>query len=144
MQCGKPQILENRGIPHPLMLRSTARRRRSHVAKLDDATLAKRLRDQLQQCAGWEEDAIAADRRRALDDYFQRPNGTEVSGRAQVVSGDLSAMVESNLASITEALSDDELIEIKADSAEDVEQAQLEADALVHFVMHQSAGRYHL
>lgn len=114
------------------------------MAKLTEADLAKRLRDQLQQCAGWEEDAIAADRRRALDYYFQRPNGTEVPGRAQVVSGDLSAMVESNLASITEALSDDELIEIKADSAEDVEQAQLEADALVHFVMHQSAGRYHL
>src|SRR5690606_12516765 len=105
---------------------------------------AKRIRDQLHQCAGWEEDSIAADRRRALNYYFQRPNGTEVAGRAQTVSGDISAMVESNLASITEALSDDELIEIDADAADDVEQAQLEADALVHFVMKQSAGRYHL
>lgn len=110
--------------------------------KNDD--LAKLLRDQLHQCAGWEEDAIAADRRRALDYYYMRPNGTEVAGRAQVVSGDLSAMVESNLASMTEALSDDHLVELDALGPHDVEQAQLEADALTHFVMKMSAGRYHL
>src|SRR5690554_3607763 len=111
------------------------------MARMTNTDLAKALKDQLSRCAGWEEDAVRADQRRALDYYYMRPNGTEVAGRAQVVSGDFSAMVESNLASMTEAFSDDQLVEIDALGSGDVEQAQLEADALSHFVMKQQSGR---
>lgn len=104
--------------------------------------LVQAIKHQLNQCAGFEGDEIAEDRRRALDYYFQRPNGTEVPGRATVVSGDVSAMVEANLAAMLEAFGNDSIFEFDSDGPEDEEQAQLEADVVSHFVMKQNNGAY--
>lgn len=106
--------------------------------------LVQRLKAQLNDCAGFDGDEIADDRRTALDYYFQRPNGTEIPGRATVVSGDVSAMVEANLASMMEAFGSDSLIDFDAFGPEDEDQAQLEADTVQHFVMKENAGRWQL
>ena len=110
--------------------------------KNDELVVA--LKRQLNQCAGFEGDEIADARRKALDYYFQRPNGTEVPGRAAVVSGDISAMVEANLAAMLEAFENDHIVEFDADGPEDEEQVQLESDVVSHFVMKANSGAYHL
>jgi hypothetical protein len=105
--------------------------------------LIQRIKGQLNQCAGFDGDEIADDRRRALDYYFMRPNGTEVPGRATAVSGDVSAMVEANLAAMMEAFGNDSIVEFDANGPEDEEQAQLEADVVTHYVMKENSGRHH-
>lgn len=102
--------------------------------------LASRLKAQLMECAGWDADQIAADRKRALDYYFQRPRGDEVRGRSNVVSGDLSAMTEANLAQMMEAFTSDEIIEFEPEGEADEAQAALESHTCVRFVMQDNPG----
>lgn len=106
--------------------------------------LLQHLRSQLIQCAGFESDELATDRKHALDYYMMRPNGTEVPGRSTVVSGDVSAVVEANLASSLEAFSSANLAEFDALGPEDEDQAALESDAVVDFVMRRNNGRWQL
>src|SRR5690606_28761813 len=73
-----------------------------------------------------------------------RPNGTEVPGRSTVVSGDVSAVVEANLASSLEAFSSANLAEFDALGPDDEDQAALESDAVVDFVMRRNNGRWQL
>ncbi|HET7135173.1 MAG TPA: hypothetical protein VFJ25_04575 [Casimicrobiaceae bacterium] len=98
------------------------------------------LRQQLQNCAGWGADGIQAARTDALNYYFQRPRGDEVPGRSTVVAGDVSASVEANLAQMVDAFSTDNIIEYDPLGPEDEDQAQLESDTVVHFVMKQQNG----
>lgn len=106
--------------------------------------LLQRIKSQLNDCAGFDGDEIAEDRKTALDYYFMRPMGTEVPGRATAVSGDVSAMVEANLAAMMEAFGNDSVVEFDATGPEDEEQAQLEADVVTHYVMKENSGRYHI
>ena len=98
------------------------------------------LRQQLQNTAGWENDTIARSRVDALNYYFQRKRGDEVTGRSQVVAGDISASVDANLAQMLDAFSSDNIIEFDPLGPEDEDQAQLESDAVVHFVMKSQNG----
>lgn len=98
------------------------------------------MKGQLRTCAGWESDQDAADRATALNYYFMRPRGDEVAGRSQVVSGDVSAMVEAILAQMLDAYSSDNIVEFDPFGPDDEDQAQLETDAVSHFVMKQSNG----
>jgi hypothetical protein len=107
-------------------------------------TLLQKLKSELQWCAGHDGDELAEDRRRALDYYFQRPRGDEVPGRATVVSGDVSASVEASLAAMSEAFSGDRIAEFDPMGPEDAEQAELESDAVTHFVMGRGNGRHQL
>lgn len=91
-------------------------------------------------CAGWEGDEITRDRKHALDYYFQRARGDEVAGRSAVVSGDISASVEANLAQMLEAFSSDNIAEFDAVSRDDEPQAALETDTVTHFVMKTQNG----
>lgn len=90
--------------------------------------LLQTLREQLNQCAGWEGDKIASDRRSAWNYYHQRKRGDEIAGRSSIVAGDVSAMVEAVLSQMDDAFSTDSLVEFEAYSAEDEDQAQLESD----------------
>lgn len=107
----------------------------------NDELLAN-LRRALTRCAGFENDELATDREHALDYYHMRPNGTEVVGRSTYVAGDISAAVESNLAAMLEAYSSKRIIEFDPLDAADENQAQLESDAVVHFVMGENNGRW--
>ena len=106
--------------------------------------LLAKLRAQLVMCAGFENDELTTDRTHALDYYHMRPNGTEVDGRSTAVSGDISAMVESNLAAMMEAFSSARVVEFDSLDAGDEEQAQLESDAVCYFVMGQQNGSWQL
>jgi hypothetical protein len=106
----------------------------------DEATLIQSLKSQLLHCAGWDGDQISQDRELALNYYFQRPRGDEVEGRAQVVSGDVSAMVEATVAQMMEAFSSDRICEFDPLDSDDEDQAQLESDAVQYYVMKRENG----
>lgn len=111
---------------------------------MTEAEILAALKRQLTQCAGFSDDELAKDRQAALDYYHQRPNGTEVAGRSQAVSGDVSAMVESNLAAMMEAFSSSRVVEFDSVDASDETQAQLESDVCAFFVMKKNNGRWQL
>lgn len=108
--------------------------------KKTDRELAQGILSQLRDCAGWDGDRIAADRKLALDYYFQRPRGDEARGRSSVVAGDVSAMVEANLAQMLESFSTDNIAEFDALGEEDEDQAQLESFTVVKAVMKDNNG----
>lgn len=103
-------------------------------------TQAQLLKTQLQQCNGFDGDEISDAREEALKYYFQRPRGDEVVGRSDVVSGDVSAMVEATLAQMTEAFSSDRICDFDPMSPEDEDQAQLESEAVQWYVMGKENG----
>ncbi len=102
--------------------------------------LASRLKTQLQQCAGFDGDEMSNAREAALDAYFQRPRGDEKAGRAGVVSGDISAMVDATVATMIEALKGDRIADFDPMGPEDEDQAQLESDAVSYYVLGRENG----
>lgn len=106
----------------------------------DSKTKAQKIRNLLQNCHGFDGDEISKSREQALNYYFQRARGDEVDGRAAVVSGDVSAMVEAVLAQMMDAFSGDRIAEFDPFDAEDEDQCQLESDAVHYFVMKQGNG----
>lgn len=109
--------------------------------KRDRMTLVK---SQLRNCAGWENDEISQDRKAALDYYFRRARGDEVQGRSTVVAGDVSASVEANLAQMLDAFSNAAIVEFDAIDELDEDQARLESDVVIHYVMKKQNGFFHL
>jgi hypothetical protein len=97
----------------------------------------------LTQLEGYEGSELAKSRTAAWDYYLQRPRGDEVEGRSPVVSGDVSAMVESTLSQVSEALSTDRLAEFEGTNDADDIQAQLEGAAVSSLVM-QGKGWFRL
>jgi len=84
---------------------------------------------------GYEGSALAESRKDAWKYYLQQERGDEVEGRSPVVSGDVSAMVESTLSQVTEAFATDRLAEFEGDSEKDKFQAQLEGAVVCSQVM---------
>ncbi len=107
---------------------------------MDDDAIQKAVNTQLRAATGWDEDEVTKIREQALDYYFMRPRGDEVTGRSNVISGDLSAMVDAVLSQMLDAFETDNLVDFAADSAEDEDQAQLESDTVNHFVMKSNNG----
>lgn len=107
---------------------------------MDDDEIQKVVNAQLRVATGWDEDEITKVREQALDYYFMRPRGDEVTGRAEVISGDLSAMVDAVLSQMLEAFETDNLVEFAPDGEDDEDQAQLESDTVNHFVMQANNG----
>lgn len=101
---------------------------------------ATRIRQQLLECAGWDSDQISADRKRAIDYYYQRPRGDEVRGRSNVVSGDVSAMVEANLAQMMDSFSSEYIAEFDALGIDDDDQAALESVTVAQMIMRDNNG----
>lgn len=96
----------------------------------DEKELTQKLRQLLVNCIGFEGDELAASRKQSYDYYFQRPRGDEVVGRSTIVTGDLSAMTEGNLALMTEPLLNKRIAEFCPYDAADEEQANLESDCV--------------
>lgn len=111
---------------------------------MTETEVLQAIKRQLMLCTGYDDDDIAKDREKALDYYHQRPNGTEVEGRSQAVSGDVSAMVESNLAAMMQSFASSRIVEFDGLDAQDETQAQLESDACAYFVMKRNNGRWQL
>jgi len=106
----------------------------------ENRELQTKLRAALMSCAGWESDQVATDRKRALDYYFQRPRGDEVRGRSNIVSGDVSAMVEANLAQMMESFSASDIAFFDATGPEDDDQAELESAVVSQLLMKANNG----
>lgn len=99
--------------------------------KTDEETkLTQDLRGMLVHCVGFDGDELAKSRKDSYDYYFQRPRGDEVAGRSSIVTGDLSAMTEGNLALMTEPLLDKRIAEFCSYDSMDEEQANLESDCV--------------
>src|SRR6185436_10109554 len=97
-------------------------------------------KNQLQACAGWGADGVQSARTAALTYYLQRPRGDEVNGRSAIVSGDVSASTEANLAQMMQAYASSNIVELDATGEEDEDQAQLETDTVVHLTMRKNDG----
>ncbi len=107
---------------------------------MSNDAIAGALRNALQQCHGFDGDSIASNRKDALDYYFQRVNRDKTAGRADVESGDVSAMVEATLAQMVESLSSDRVCDFDPMDSDDEDQAQLESEAVQYFVMGKENG----
>jgi hypothetical protein len=107
------------------------------MADAIDTTAARQTRaiHMLVTLDGYEGSELADSRKSAWDYYLQKPRGDEVEGRSPVVSGDVSAMIESTLAQVTEAFATDRLAEFEGDNAADEFQAQLEGAVVSRMVM---------
>lgn len=102
--------------------------------------LAAQLKRMLVNCVGYEGDELANSRKQAYDYYFQRPRGDEQAGRSEIVSGDLSSMVEGNLAQMVEPLANRRIAEFCAYDQADDEQAQLESDCVHEMLFKRQNG----
>lgn len=103
-------------------------------------TLAQAIKQQLVNCIGYEGDELSQMRKQSYDYYFQRARGDEIPGRSEIVSGDLSSMVEGNLAQMVEPLIDKRIAEFCAYSPEDEEQAQLESECVTEMLFKRQNG----
>lgn len=101
---------------------------------------AQQLKQQLQNCNGFDGDTISKGREEALNYYFQRPRGDEVAGRSDVVSGDVSAMVDATVAQMLDAFSSERICDFDPMDLGDESQAQLESEAVQYFVMGRENG----
>jgi len=106
----------------------------------DQIELAQRIKIQLVNCIGYEGDELAEARRLAYDYYFQRARGDEIAGRSQIVSGDVSSMVDGNLAIMTEPLGGKRIAEFCSYDQADEEQAQLETDCVHEMLFKRQNG----
>ena len=102
--------------------------------------LAQTLKRMLINCIGYEGDELANSRKMAYDYYFQRARGDELVGRSQIVSGDISSMIEGNLAQMSEPLINKRIAEFCAYDAQDEEQAQLESDCVNEMLFKRQNG----
>jgi hypothetical protein len=106
----------------------------------DEQKLTQDLKQMLVHCVGFEGDELANSRKQSYDYYFQRPRGDEVVGRSSIVTGDLSAMTEGNLALMTEPLLDKRIAEFCSYDAVDEEQANLESDCVQEMLFKRQNG----
>lgn len=102
---------------------------------MKEKDLLSAVRMLMRNAAGFDADKFAQARKEAYDHYHQRPRGDEVTGRSQVVAGDISAMTEATLSQMMDAFDSDRIAEFQALDAFDESQAQLEADTIQRLVM---------
>jgi len=106
----------------------------------EQTDLAAKIKIQLVNCIGYEGDELAENRKLAYDYYFQRPRGDEIPGRSAVVSGDVSSMIDGNLAIMTEPLGGKRIAEFCSYDQGDEEQAQLETDCVHEMLFKRQNG----
>lgn len=102
--------------------------------------LTTKLRQMLVHCVGFDGDELAQSRKDSYDYYFQRKRGDEVIGRSSIVTGDVSAMTEGNLALMTEPLLGKRIAEFCSYDAADEEQANLESDCVQNMLFKRQNG----
>jgi hypothetical protein len=106
----------------------------------EQVELAAKIKIQLVNCIGYEGDELAESRKMAYDYYFQRARGDEIPGRSEVVSGDVSSMIDGNLAIMSEPLGGKRIAEFCSYDQIDEEQAQLETDCVHEMLFKRQNG----
>ena len=102
--------------------------------KMTDDEIVVAIKQMQYRSDGYDFDEKIEDIERSLDYYYQRARGDEVEGRSQVVSGDLSAMVEAVLSQTVPAFVSSNLAEFHADGPFDEQQAHLEGAVVSHCI----------
>ena len=96
---------------------------------MDEGTLISILKNELLNAVGVEGSALAQARMNALNYYFNRPRGDEVTGRSKVQSSDVMDVIEWILPDIIEAFTTNEdAVQFQPMGKYDVDQARLRAD----------------
>lgn len=110
------------------------------MARRSEKDLAGKIKQLLVNCVGFAGDQLSDNREKAYDYYFQRPRGDEVPGRSSIVTGDLSSMIEGNLAEIVEPLTNRRIAEYCSYDPMDEEQANLESDCVNELLFKRQNG----
>ena len=110
------------------------------MAKMTKAELVTLVRQEIEQAEGFDSDELASNREKALNYYYARPRGDEMSGRSSVQSTDVADMLEAVVAQIMPALEIDDVAAFEPESADDVDQAGTESDAVNNVIMESNRG----
>lgn len=115
----------------------TARKPKS----MTDDELSAALDAEIWQADGWDGDELSSNREQALL-YFKGDSkaAPSMTGRAQVQSLDVADMHGAVLAAMMPAFEIDDLVQFEPTSAQDVDQARLESDAVNYTVMQANDG----
>ena len=90
---------------------------------------------------GSEDSDLANQRAEALDRYYGRPYGDEMEGRSQVVSRDLSEVIDWMLPQLMEVfLASGNVVEFLPISEDDEDKAEQESDYINHVIMQKNNG----
>jgi hypothetical protein len=108
---------------------------------MDDIELIGALESELENSLGYNSGVDpSSERSTALDYYYSRKRGDEVKGRSQVVSSDVSDMTDATLAQMMQAFVHDTVAHFEPEGVEDVQQAQLETEAINYAFMEWNRG----
>ena len=110
------------------------------MAQMTADKLATIVRQEIDQSMGYDSDELSDNREQALRYYYGEARGDEIPGRSQVQSLDVADMVEAVTAQIMPAFEIDNPVMFEAESADDVDQAQLESDAVNFQIMERNRG----
>lgn len=105
---------------------------------IDEEELASWLHERITDAVNYDNDETSRERQESYDYYLGRPYGDEKDGYSKVVTRDVFELVEWALASMVRIfLSAPRIVEFRPVSADDVEQATQETEA-VHSIMNRS------
>lgn len=105
---------------------------------MDDREVVALLRRQIS--AAQENGPDAGQLRQALNYYYGRPRGDEVSGRSQVQSLDVADMIHAVLSQILPSFTQDSICSFEPDGPDDDAMARLESDAVNRVIMESNRG----
>lgn len=95
------------------------------MAKLSKTEVMRAVKAEIERADSFMDDRISQERAICYDYYYGKPLGTEVEGRSQVVSGDVSQVVDSALPSLLKIfVSGDKAVEFLPRGPEDVKAAE--------------------
>ena len=119
---------------------SQSRKGESQAQRADRERLTGVISQEITQAEGGQSDAIQEAREKALKYYFGKPRGDEIEGRSQVISMDVSDMVNATLAMIVPMLSTDAVVEFEPNGEEDEAQAKSESDVVNALIIEDNDG----
>lgn len=107
---------------------------------IEGKDLLTRVGRLLEDCVGFKDGDAGDTGKKALDYYFMRPRGDEQAGRSQMISGDLSAMVDAVMSQMCDSFSGERVVEFEPETEGDAPQAAVETDAAARIVNHENRG----
>ncbi len=111
------------------------------MAKMTDEEIIARIEEQERIAYGINDDALAADRAKAISYYLGEPLGNEVEGRSQVVSYDVQDTIEAALPQLIKIFAaGDQVVRFDPKGPQDEQAAEQETDYINHVVMEKNNG----
>jgi hypothetical protein len=102
--------------------------------------LERWLETEIEQARGYGGGDLEQVHTNALNRYFGRPRGNEITGRSAAQSNDIADSVEAIVATALPGFSGDSIVEFEPNGGDDVEQAQQESDAVNNVIVERNRG----